>query len=28
VKLTRIRIEQFRQFRQPLEIGDLDPGTA
>ncbi|WP_313950629.1 AAA family ATPase, partial [Accumulibacter sp.] len=26
MKLTRIRLEQFRQFRQPLEIGDLDPG--
>jgi hypothetical protein len=26
VKLTRIRIEQFRQFRQALEIGDLDAG--
>jgi DNA repair exonuclease SbcCD ATPase subunit len=26
VKLSRIRIEQFRQFRQPIEIKDLDPG--
>jgi DNA repair exonuclease SbcCD ATPase subunit len=26
MKLTRIRIEQFRQFRQPLEISDLQPG--
>lgn len=26
MKLTRIHIEQFRQFRQPLEIGNLDPG--
>jgi hypothetical protein len=26
VKLTRIRLEQFRQFRQPLEIRDLDAG--
>jgi hypothetical protein len=26
VKLTRIRIEQFRQFRQPLQIGELDSG--
>ncbi len=26
MKLTRIRIEQFRQFRTALEIGDLAPG--
>lgn len=26
MKLTRIRIEQFRQFRQPLQITDLEPG--
>ncbi|HEY9193688.1 MAG TPA: AAA family ATPase, partial [Methyloversatilis sp.] len=26
MKLTRIRIEQFRQFRQPLEIRDLADG--
>ena len=26
MKLTRIRIGQFRQFRQPVEIGDLDVG--
>lgn len=26
MKLTRIRIEQFKQFRQPLEIADLTPG--
>jgi hypothetical protein len=26
VKLSRIRIEQFRQFRQALEIRDLDAG--
>jgi DNA repair exonuclease SbcCD ATPase subunit len=26
VKLTRIRIEQFKQFRQPFEIADLEPG--
>ena len=26
MKLTRLRIEQFRQFRQPLEIRDLDAG--
>jgi len=26
VRLTRIRIEQLKQFRQPLEIADLDPG--
>ncbi len=26
MKLTRIRVEQFRQFRQPLEITGLDPG--
>ena len=26
MKLTRIRIEQFRQFRQALEISDLDAG--
>lgn len=26
MKLTRIRIEQFRQFRQPLQIGELNPG--
>lgn len=26
MKLTRIRIEQFRQFRQPIEITGLDPG--
>lgn len=26
MKLRRIRIEQLRQFRQPLEIRDLDPG--
>ncbi len=26
MKLTRIRIEQFRQFRQPLEIRDLEAG--
>ena len=26
MKLSRIRIEQFRQFREPLEITDLTPG--
>lgn len=26
MKLSRIRIEQFKQFRQPLEITDLEPG--
>lgn len=26
MKLSRIRIEQFRQFRQPLEIAGLEPG--
>lgn len=26
MKLSRIRIEQFKQFRQPLDIKDLDPG--
>lgn len=26
MKITRIRIEQFRQFRQPLQITGLDPG--
>ncbi len=26
MKLTRLRIEQFKQFRQPLEIGALEPG--
>ncbi len=26
MKLTRIRVEQFRQFRQPIEITGLDPG--
>lgn len=26
MKLTRLRIEQFRQFRTPIEIGDLAPG--
>lgn len=26
MRLTRIRIEQFRQFRTALEIGDLAPG--
>lgn len=26
MKLSRIRIEQLKQFRQPLEIQDLDPG--
>jgi DNA repair exonuclease SbcCD ATPase subunit len=26
VKLSRIRIEQFRRFRQPFEIRDLEPG--
>jgi DNA repair exonuclease SbcCD ATPase subunit len=26
VKLTRIRIEQFKQFRQPFEIADLESG--
>ena len=26
MKLTRIRLEQFRQFRQALEIGDLQAG--
>lgn len=26
MKLTRIRLEQFRRFRQPLEIGGLDEG--
>ncbi|WP_374245427.1 AAA family ATPase, partial [Zoogloea sp.] len=26
MKLTRLRIEQFRQFRQPLELAGLEPG--
>lgn len=26
MKLTRLRIEQFRQFRRPLEIAALEPG--
>ena len=26
MKLTRLRIEQFKQFRQPLEIDALEPG--
>ncbi len=26
MKLSRIRIEQFRQFRRPIEIADLEPG--
>lgn len=26
MKLTRIRLEQFKQFRKPIEIGDLDTG--
>jgi hypothetical protein len=26
MRLSRIRIEQFKQFRQPIEIGDLEPG--
>lgn len=26
MKLTRIRIEQFKQFRQPFEIADLEAG--
>jgi len=26
MRLTRIRIEQFKQFRQPFEIADLEPG--
>lgn len=26
MKLQRIRINQFRQFRDPLELADLDPG--
>lgn len=26
MRLTRIRIEQFKQFRQPFEIAGLDPG--
>lgn len=26
MKLLRVRLEQFRQFRQPLEITDLQPG--
>ncbi len=26
MKLQRIRVEQFKQFRQPFEIGDLEPG--
>lgn len=26
MKLTRIRLEQFKQFRQPIEITDLDAG--
>jgi len=26
VRLTRIRIEQFKQFRQPFEIAGLEPG--
>lgn len=26
MRLTRIRVEQFKQFRQPFEIADLAPG--
>lgn len=26
MKLSRIRVEQFKQFRQPIEIADLEPG--
>ncbi|MDX1598430.1 MAG: ATP-binding protein, partial [Marinobacter sp.] len=26
MKLQRLRIEQLRQFRQPLELGELGPG--
>lgn len=26
MKLTRLRVEQFRQFRAPLEIGGFEPG--
>lgn len=26
MKLSRIRIEQFKQFRKPIEIRDLEPG--
>lgn len=26
MKLTRIRLEQFKQFRKPIEINDLDAG--
>ena len=26
MKLTRIRIEQFKQFRQPFEIANLESG--
>ncbi len=26
MKLTRIRIEQLKRFRQPIEIADMDPG--
>jgi DNA repair exonuclease SbcCD ATPase subunit len=26
VRLSRIRIEQFKKFRQPIEIRDLEPG--